>query len=203
MGIQRIKFFMVLITLFSGLANAQENNWQNSLALEASGKYMQAALSMESILRESPNNELALMRHGWLNYLQGLHNDSLRDYNKVLTINPKSLEARLGLTLPLIAQQRWRETAMVASNVLLISPWDYTAHIRLMLCEEAEQKWEVLAKHASEFSARFPSDAAALVYLAHAEAWQGHVNKAKAAYSQVLERTPSHLEATAYLKNNH
>jgi cytochrome c-type biogenesis protein CcmH/NrfG len=37
------------------------------------------------------------------------------------------------------------------------------------------------------------------VYLARGEAWQGNVKKAQAAYAQVLERVPAHVEAGNYL----
>ena len=176
--------------------------WQESYTLEHAGKYPQAAAVLETLLRESPNHEFAIMRRGWLNYLQGKYNDALRDYNQVLALNPRSLEARLGLTLPLLAQQRWKEAAVEARKVLAVSPWDYTAHVRLLVCEEGEKSWADLSRHAAELAARYPSDATALVYLARADAWQSNKAKARAAYAQVLERYPHHVEANAYLKSN-
>lgn len=191
--------------LLHGGAHAQSranDMWRDSYALEASGKYAQALSTLESLPASSPDHDFALMRQGWLNYLQGKHNDAIRDYNLALAANPKSLEALLGLTLPLMAQQRWREAAAAAKRVIAASPWDYTAHVRLMVCEEGEKKWHDLAQHAGEFVARFPSDATGLVYLARAEAWLGNVKRAQAAYTRVLARLPSHVEALNYLKNN-
>jgi tetratricopeptide (TPR) repeat protein len=197
------KYLMMLVMLLaSNLALAQGNEWHESYALESAGKYAQAAASMEAILLAAPDHEFALMRRAWLNYLQGSYNAALRDYNQVLTLNPKSLEARLGLTLPLLAQQRWREAALEANKVIALSAWDYTAHVRLMVCEDGEHKWEELSRHASELAARYPSDATVLVYLARAEAWKGNVKNARFAYAKVLERMPSHAEAAAYLKKN-
>jgi predicted Zn-dependent protease len=46
---------------------------------------------------------------------------------------------------------------------------------------------------------RYPSDPSVLVYLARAEASRGNAAQARAAYAQVLERIPGHLEALAYL----
>ncbi len=186
----------------SAQANAAENIWRESYTLEAAGKYAPAGSVLDVVQSSSPDYDFVLMRRGWLNYLQGKHNDAIRDYNLALTANPKSVEALLGITLPLMAQQRWREAAMAAKKVLAVSPWDYTAHVRLMVCEEGEKKWQDLAQHAGEFSARFPSDATALVYLARAEAWLGNVKRAQAAYTRVLARLPTHVEAQTYLKNN-
>lgn len=202
MKTNRMKY-LALITLFaSSLASAQGSAWQDSYTLESTGKYAQAVRAMDSVLRESPTHEFALMRRAWLNYLQGRYNDSLGDYGQVLSINPKSLDARLGLTLPLMAQQRWRETAVEARKVIAVSPWDYTANMRMMICEEAEHKWSELSRHAGEMTVRYPTDATVLVYLARAEAWQGNVLNAKIAYTKVLERIPGHIEASTYLKNN-
>lgn len=197
-----LRYWTFAATLFCGLASAQENAWQISFTQEAAGQYAEAQREMDKVLQETPNNEFALLRRAWLNYLQAHHNDAWTDYRNALAVNPKSLEARLGLTLPLIAQQRWREAAFEAGKVLQESPWDYTAHLRLMTCEEAERKWETLAKHAREVSARYPSDATVWVFLARAEAWQYHVPQAKTAYAQVLQRVPGHFEATAYFSNN-
>ena len=201
-----IAISMVTTLCLGGGAHAQTNAadgiWRESYTLEAAGKYAPASSVLDTVPTSSPDYDFVLMRRGWLNYLQGRHNDAIRDYNLALAANPKSVEALLGITLPLMAQQRWREAAMAAKKVLAVSPWDYTAHVRLMVCEEGEKKWPDLAQHAGEFSARFPSDATALVYLARAEAWLGNVKRALAAYVRVRARLPTHVEAQTYLKNN-
>lgn len=188
----------------SGFAQAQNGGnsyWRDSYALEAAGKYAQAASALEPLMRESPSYEFALLRRAWLNYLQGRYSDALRDYNQVLLLNPNALEARLGLTLPLLAQQRWGEAANEARKVIAVNAWDYTAHLRLLICEEGDRRWDEMAQHAAALVVRYPTDATFLVYLARAEAWRGNTKAAKAAYGKVLERVPGHTEATNYLKN--
>lgn len=202
---KKLSIKLALIALFcSGTANAQGyvDIWQNSYALEKIGQYGAAAAAMDSVLRSSPTHELALMRHAWLNYLQGRYNDAVIDYNHLLSLNPKSLDGRLGLTLPLLAQKRWHEAAIEANKVIAVSAWDYTAHIRLMATEEGTRQWETLAHHAAELVAHYPGDTMALVYLARSLAWQSDIKGARAAYVKVLEHLPEHLEALDYLKNN-
>lgn len=195
--------YAVLATMFAcGPAFALGQPWQESYTLESQGKYAQAAAVLDPILRETPNNDFALMRRAWLNYLQGRNNDAIRDYNQALTANPKSLEARGGLGLALMAQQRWKEAVVELKKVTAVSAWDYTAHSRLLVCEEGQHKWDEMSRHAAEIAEHYPSDANALVYLARAEAWLGNIKKAKSAYALVLERIPAHIEAIAYLKNN-
>ena len=152
--------------------------------------------------KKEKNNEFLFLRLGWLNYLRGSHNDSINNYQKALTLNDKSLDARLGLTLPLLAQQRWREAAKYAQQVLQSAPWNYYAHVRLMVAEEGLRQWQTLAKHADDVQRRYPSDATILVYLARANRWLNNTGDAKAAYREVLERVPGHIEALQYLEEN-
>lgn len=200
----KMRMNLALIALLgSGVASAQSNDsaWQESYALESAKKYAEAAAALSPVLRASPDHEFALTRRAWLTYQQGHYNDALLDYRRVIELNPQSLDARLGMILPLIAQQRWREVAVEAHKVIALSPWDYTAHVRLMLSEEGEHKWDELLQHATELSARYPTDATVLVYLARTEAKKGNKKNARLAYAKVLERMPAHEEATAYLKN--
>lgn len=196
---------LVTLLLLSGPAMAQSNAsgsadaWRDSYALESNGRYGEAALAIEPLLRESPTHELGLMRRAWLSYLQGRHSESLRDYNQALFVNGTSLEARLGLTLPLLAQKRWSEAASEARKVLAMSAWNYTAHLRLLQAEEGEKRWDEVARHASQLVARYPSDSGFYVYLARAEAQRGNAASARMAYAKVLERAPGHEEAVRYV----
>lgn len=193
---------MLSILFVSGPAGAADplmNSWSESYRLEASGQYIAALEHMERILKKTPNEEFAIMRRAWLNYLQGNHNKAIADYKQALKINHSSLESYLGLTLPLMAQNRWREAARYANQVLKSAPWNYYAHIRLMRCQEAQQQWERLAAHALAVFKRYPSDATTIVYLARANRQLGRKAEARRYYQAVLQRVPGHVEATNYL----
>lgn len=176
--------------------------WAESYRLETAGQYNPAIKALAPLLAKYPRHEYAQLRLGWLNYLQGNHNSALDAYKVAISINGKSLDARLGATLPLLAQQRWQEAAFYARQVIEIEPWNYYAHIRLMICEDAEGQWEALQKHASEVTLRYPSDASVQVYLARAFTRLGMQRQAQVVYEQVLERIPRHLEATQFLEKN-
>ena len=196
----RAKLLLALMSLSIPMsAWSAMDPWAESYRLEALTQYDSAAKSLEDVIKSNPQHEFAILRHGWLNYLRGAHNESIHDYQKALDINPKSLDALLGLTLPLIAQQRWREVASYANKVLEVAPWNYFAHVRLMISEEGEKKWDALAKHAKIASQHYPSDATILVYLARANDWLKNYNEARQAYEKVLERIPGHIEASQYL----
>ena len=183
-------------TAYAGLADA----WSDSYRLEASGQYIAAGKALAPVLEKYPRHEFAHLRLGWLNYLQGNHNDAIDEYKNAMVINSKSLDAKLGIILPMLAQQRWREAAYYSRQVIEVAPWNYYAHIRLMICEEAEGQWEALQKHASEATQRYPSDATIQVYLARAYVRLGKATQARVVYEEVLERIPRHLEAMQFLE---
>ncbi len=191
--------------VFCFVTNAQSAGvdvWAESYRLESLTRYEQAAEVLLPILNKEPKNEFVYLRLAWLNYLRGSHNDAIDQYNKALSLNSKSLDARLGLTLPLLAQQRWKEAAKFAQETLDIAPWNYYAHVRLMIAEEGMRQWQILAKHANEVYLHYPSDATILVYLARANRWLNNTGDAKNAYRKVLERVPGHIEALQFLEEH-
>ncbi len=191
---------VVLISFTTTVYSAEiKSPWSTSYTLEANGEYEKAASVIYQFIDRGAENEFALIRYGWLNYLQGNFNDSIQAYQRALDRNNRSVDARLGIALPLMAQRRWSSAVRYLKQVIGHSPLNYTAHIRLMICEEGLRKWETLEKHAKEVSIHYPTDTLALVYLARAHAWQGDKQKAYAAYKRVLVRYPEHLEAIRYL----
>ncbi len=182
-------------------AFAATDPWAESYRLEYLGKYVAAQAVIEPMVAGQAK-EFAVIRSAWLLYLQGKYAESEQRYLKAIDINPRSIDAQLGMMLPQMALYRWADAIKTGRKVLDENHWDYTAHLRIMISEEAMSRWADLAKHAAEVSARFPTDATVLVYWARAEAATRNIAKAKELYSQVLERIPGHVEATKFMKNN-
>lgn len=184
---------LLLSVLFNtSLALASEDPWKESYRLESVYQY---GAALDAINNISSDNELVLLRRGWLNYLKGSHSKSIEEYKRAISRNDKSLDARLGIILPLLAQQRWREAAQNANKVLEISPWNYHAHVRLMKTEEALKQWTQLEKHARSVHQHYPSDADTLVFLARACMKLNKTDDASNYYRKLLELIPDHFEA--------
>lgn len=196
----RTLFYSILFSqclLVAASAYGDTNPWKESYRLENQYQY-DAALS--ALNHASGDDELLLLRRGWLNYLKGSNSKAIEYYKKAISKNGNSLDARLGIILPLLAQQRWREAEQNANNALSIAPWNYYAHIRLMQAEQGLKQWQQLAKHAQTVHTRYPSDATVLIYLAHAQQRLGNHDAAKAAYQKVLQLLPDNFEASQYAK---
>jgi tetratricopeptide (TPR) repeat protein len=196
---------ILLVLIFHSAAAASATKpttsvWEKSYTLESQKKYAEAANVIKPALDKAPKDELALIRMGWLNYLLAKYNESAEYYHKALDVNADSIDARLGLTLPLLAEQRWKEAALYANQVISINAWSYLAHTRLMISESGLAQWEVLEKHASEFIKRYPSDVSGFLFLARAQAMLGKKQQATQNYEKTLERAPTNMEAIKYLE---
>ena len=196
-----IVLILLIIGVMSHQAMAAETAWEASYRLEVAGQYADAITALQSGKTAKKEPELTELRIAWLHYLQGKYNDAVGHYESAMKINSDSIDARLGIVLPLLAQQRWKESEKYLKQVIEASPWHYTAHVRLMIAEEGQKKWNVLAKHAKEVSRRYPTDTTVLVYLARASYWAGDGDGAKEAYMKVLNRLPGHFEAVGYLSS--
>jgi tetratricopeptide (TPR) repeat protein len=183
----------------TGSMGQTETAFATSYKLEAEKHYEAAAQSLLPLAETG--HEFATLRLGWLAYLQGNYNSSIAHYSRLLQTAPGSIEARLGLILPLMAQQRWQDAAMQAQIVLRQSPYHHTASLRLLLCQQALKQWAPMEALAASLVAVYPSDADTLALLARARAAQNNPAGAKAAYAQLLERQPANAEALAFLRN--
>ena len=189
----------VLLVLPAAPAQAQDDVWQNSYQLEAAGKYYDAIAAIDRVPANAPDAELKTLRRGWLYYLSGSPNESIREYRLAIERNSRSVDARVGITLPLLALKRWREAAQNARIALELAPNNYTALLRLAMALEGQHEWVTMAQTAATMVASYPSEVAAYVYLAHANVALKKRDDAIAAYTAVLVRDQGNLEARNYL----
>ena len=201
-GIARRVTVVGLALSLAASVHAQQEPWAESYRQEYAGKYAEALAPIEPMATRASPHEFAVIRSAWLLHLQGKYADAEKRYQKAVDLNPRSIEASLGLMLPQMAQYKWAEALRSGQKVLSVNPWDYYAHVRIMVCEEAMSRWSDLAQHAGTLAARYPADATVLVYWARASAALKDSKRARELYLQVLERIPTHVEAANFIKNN-
>lgn len=197
-SLRPLAFGLLLLSL--GTQAATESPWQRSYRQEAAGRYTEALADITPLQNQADSNELAWLRSGWLLYLQGNHNEAIRAYNQAMRLNPESVDARLGLTLPLMAQQRWNDAAYYARHVIASDPGNYAAQLRLLACLEALGQWDELKTTAQSVSQRFPSEYLPWLYRAHAHRQLRESIETRQAYAQLLMRKPEDAEALAGVK---
>ena len=88
--------------------------FETSFNHESRGNYVGALNSVLRILRIDHRNYTAMLRAGWLAYLKGDYKNSIDYYRKAVLLEPKAVEPKLGLMLPLMASKEWDAAGDVA-----------------------------------------------------------------------------------------
>ncbi len=194
---------IALFTTFCANAMQSETIWSKSYVFESQGRYAEAESGLELLLTDKAKvkaKELALLRLGWLKYLQNDYSSSIEYYSAAIKINPQSLQAKLGILLPLQAQERWGECELYAKKALDESPWNYDAHINLMYCQQGLFKWNQIEKHASSVVVKYPASIMPYLYLARSQKQIGKKVEAAESYISVLRLSPENVEALEYVQ---
>ncbi len=122
-------FFVIKIN--SKTPDEKVKSFNESVKHETSGNLDKAIESIKSIYSSNKDNYLINLRLGWLYYQKKDYSKSKEYYSEAIEINPKSIEAKLGLTLPLSAKNEWDKIKELYFDILKIDAMDYTANLRL------------------------------------------------------------------------
>ncbi len=133
---------------FDAATKSANELYAESYALEAKGLFADAIKPAEIILAAGETFDIRL-RLGWLNYNALKHEKSLENYLRALELSPTSVDARLGIMLPLMALERWQDALVYGENLLADdgnNMWAnrYTALVYYMLerYQDAEALYE-------------------------------------------------------------
>jgi tetratricopeptide (TPR) repeat protein len=103
-----------------------------SLAQETKGDIDGALKSMTDVQAGNEGDYLLNLRLGWLNYLTGNYAESVRYYQTASHLaDQTSVEALLGLRLPLAALKDWGAVAETYQHILQLDSGNKEANLRL------------------------------------------------------------------------
>jgi tetratricopeptide (TPR) repeat protein len=120
--------------LFTGLAEAGSGAadlFQQSYDKEAVGKVEESLASLDSLPAPQRDGYVATLRRAWLLTRLGRNADAMGAYRRAAALEPRSVEARVGLLVPLMALRRWDDAEQTAREVLRLDPGSYLATLRL------------------------------------------------------------------------
>ena len=133
--IKKTKLLIFALLIFIG-SNGFAQNFESTLEAfsesykqEAEGKYTQAAETIKKVYNE--NSYEINLRLGWLKYNAGMYKESASYYRKAVKLMPFSIEAKLGLVLPVYAMGNLTEVINTYYDILKIDQMNYTANYRL------------------------------------------------------------------------
>lgn len=138
MPLHRIKLTallsVLLVTTFIGVAAAENSVpklYEASFESETNGNYAAALNRVLEIVRGDTKNYTATLRTGWLFYMNKKYSAAIDFYEKAAALKPEAIEPLLGITLPLMAANKWKGAENAARKIIQKDPCNYIANSRL------------------------------------------------------------------------
>ena len=184
---------------FPGLAHAQTDRvaglYRDSYVLEAKGDYAGAASKVRDAKQASPRSYFAAARLGWLTYLAGDFSSSVAAYTEAIGLEPKAVEPKLGLTLPLVAAKKWRDLERACRDVLAVDAQNATALSRLAQAQYWSDNFADAAATYRRLADNYPSNLDYKTGLGWALLKTGRAADAKQQFDAVLAVSPDNASA--------
>jgi tetratricopeptide (TPR) repeat protein len=170
--------------------------FNKSLSFEAKSDYENAMKELLNIYNDNKDNYLINLRLGWLYYNMGLYNESMIYYEKATNLQPNSIEAKVGLTLPLSKLEKWEEIKKIYEQILKLDPQNYTANLRLGQYYLLRGNYSEANKYLSVSYKNYPSDYESNLSYGWTQYYIGNKKKAKELFFNTLMLSPNDSLAT-------
>ena len=127
---KKTTFLLLLFGMIgSGFAQNREEAYLKSYTNEKAYKYADAIVDIKSVYDTKKYEDN--LRLGYLTYLNKQYNESESYYNKAIGLMPYSIEAKLGLVLPLTQLGNWTGIKTQYLEILKIDPKNTTVNYDL------------------------------------------------------------------------
>ncbi|MBK3333292.1 tetratricopeptide repeat protein [Persephonella atlantica] len=177
-----------------------KKSYYRSYQYEKTGDYENAIKALMFVYNEYPDGYTVNLRLGWLYYLMKRYANSVFHYKKAIKAAPYSVEAKLGYTLPLLAQKKFSEVESICYQIINTDFYNYYGNLRLSYALRMEKKYETAVKIAQKMLALYPTDINFLMELALSKFSLGKKEEAKKIFLDVLILDPENITAREYLK---
>ncbi|NBV24374.1 MAG: hypothetical protein EBS05_20950 [Proteobacteria bacterium] len=203
--LSRLSFYLLpfAICLFASAAMPTDGEirdaYHKSYRYEKGQNYADAIKSLAPIISAYPQAYTVNLRLGWLNYLSGSYATARAHYETAIKTAPDSLEAKLGHTLPLMAQEKWEEVETVTRQVLRVDPANYTANLRLAYVSRLQKKFPIAETILNGTLALYPTDISLLTELGLVKLALDNKAEAKRIFNDIVTLDPENVVAKAQL----
>jgi tetratricopeptide (TPR) repeat protein len=200
-----ISLALLAIGLGCGVAEAGADGgapeqFQKSYDSEATGKVQDALSAIDAMPAATRDGYVAQLRRGWLLYKLGKNVDAIDAYTKAIALEPKSVEARVGVLLPALALRRWADVEGGAREALKLDPGNYLANLRLAFSIYNLGRYPEAAGVYRKLSESYPSDVDVRAGLGWSLLKMGKAAEAATAFRAVLDVSPRNALAGDGLK---
>jgi len=199
--LRALVIFLFLTTVSFGLTEEKiKEAYSKSFQYEKIGRYKDAIKALSAVYNEYPDGYTINLRLGWLYYLSKRYANSIFHYEKAIKINPYSIEAKLGYTLPLLAQERFSDVEKVCYQILYTDFYNYYGNLRLSYVLRMQKKYDLAEKVSKKMLYIYPTDINFLTELGIIEYLKGSKKEAIKIFKNILILDPENSTAKKYVK---
>lgn len=200
-----LAFTAVILITVSSMNSPQDaskkiKSFNSSINYETQNKLSEALNEMKNIYGDNKNDYLVNLRLGWLHYLSGDFGSSKKYYTSAVKINKNSIEAKLGLTLPLSYLGEWDAIKNLYWDIIKIDEYNYTANLRLGQIYLANAEYGNAKKFLEKAHKYFPGEYEANLSLGWTNYYLGDRQKAKELWVNAKMLSPDDSLATQGLQ---
>jgi tetratricopeptide (TPR) repeat protein len=190
----------IFLTLFSililhGFVDAQslEEAFSKSYTYETSTNYTEAINVLKAVY--NPKNYELNLRLGYLNYEAKKYAESVEYYTKSVDLMPFSIEAKLGLALPLSITNNWKRITELYADILKIDPQNSTVLYRMGLISYNNKEYNSAYKYYEKLVNMYPFSYDGLLMYAWTNYQLGKFADAKILFNKILLLSPGDKSA--------
>ena len=179
---------LIAVQVFSQNETEQEA-FKQSYLLETEGEYTKAINTIKAVYDED-SYEINL-RLGWLTYLSGNFSESLPYYRKCIQLRPLSIEARMGIVLPLSLMGNWGQVENHYKHILEMDAENSWVNYRMGLIYYGREDYQAAIKYFENVVNHYPFDYDSIIMLAWTNFKLGKFREAKVLFNKALLIQPS------------
>ena len=169
--------------------------YRHSYAAEAKQDFATALARMREIRQAAGPSYFVTVRIAWLSYLAADFKTSAAAYSEAIAADPKAIEPKLGLTLPLLASRTWGELERACRDVLALDARNAAARARLAQAQYWSGNYPDAATTYRGLTAEYPSDLDYKTGLGWALLKMGRTAEARQLFDAVLAVSPDNTYA--------
>lgn len=187
------RILLVSTIFFSVIATAQEETsleavFSQTYKLETEGEYSKAVALLKNVYDED-SYEINI-RLGYLTYLSGNFSEALPYYRKCIQLRPLSIEARLGLALPLSQMGNWTQVENLYKQILEMDPENSWVNYRMGMIYYGREDYATAQKYFELVVNHYPFDYDSVIMLAWTNYKLGKYREAKVLFNKALLMRP-------------
>jgi len=200
--IKKLSLFTLLtLTLTCGIAQniaTVQSAFVKSYESEQAGNYVSAMNDLKGVYK--PDSYILNIRLGWLSYLAKQYTESIKYYEKAISLKPYAIEARFGCVKPLSAIESWEKVKANYIEILKIDPQNTVANYWLGVIYYNRKDYANAIKLFEKVVNLYPLDYDSVIMLAWSKLNSGKSADARVMFTHALILRPNDASALSGLK---